>query len=150
MRKFLIGAAIALPLSLVIVPASALPGAKHGAAIGEALSSDIDRSEARRPWRRQRLGPLARLQAARLEPRTQGRLARHGLPSGTLEEGLVLRHALRTQNRHAAMRMPVSIERRRDASAINLKNISQTTASAMITATVLITSTLRTDGPGSA
>lgn len=41
MRKLLIGAAIALPLSLVIVPASALPGAKHGAAIGESLSSDI-------------------------------------------------------------------------------------------------------------
>jgi hypothetical protein len=41
MRKLLIGAAIALPLSLVIVPASALPGANHGAAVGEALSSDI-------------------------------------------------------------------------------------------------------------
>ncbi len=56
MRKLLIGAAIALPLSLVIVPASALPGAKHGAAIGEALSSDSHRSEARRPWRRQGWG----------------------------------------------------------------------------------------------
>jgi hypothetical protein len=41
MRKFLIGAAIALPLSLIIVPASALPGAKHGALIGEQFSTDI-------------------------------------------------------------------------------------------------------------
>ena len=41
MRKFLIGAAIALPLSLIIVPASALPGTTHGAVLGEQLSSDI-------------------------------------------------------------------------------------------------------------
>jgi hypothetical protein len=41
MRKLLIGAAIALPLSFAIVPASALPGAKHGVTMGEALSSDL-------------------------------------------------------------------------------------------------------------
>jgi hypothetical protein len=41
MRKFLIGAAIALPLSFMIAPASALPAAKQGAAIGQYLSSDL-------------------------------------------------------------------------------------------------------------
>ena len=41
MRKLLIGAAIALPLSLIILPASALPGAKHDTAIGQALSTDL-------------------------------------------------------------------------------------------------------------
>ena len=41
MRKLLIGAAIALPLSLIIVPASALPGAKHDTAINQALSTDL-------------------------------------------------------------------------------------------------------------
>ena len=48
MRKFLIGAAIALPLSLIIVPASALPGATHGAVLGEQLSSDI--VQVKRRW----------------------------------------------------------------------------------------------------
>ena len=41
MRKFLIGAVIALPLSFIIVPASALPGTTHSAVLGERLSSDI-------------------------------------------------------------------------------------------------------------
>jgi hypothetical protein len=41
MRRLLIGAAIALPLSFIVVPASALPGAKHGTAISEALASDL-------------------------------------------------------------------------------------------------------------
>jgi hypothetical protein len=41
MRKFLIGAALALPLAFAIVPASALPGAQHGTTIGDALSSDM-------------------------------------------------------------------------------------------------------------
>jgi hypothetical protein len=41
MKKLLIGAALALPLSLVIAPASALPGAMHGVLIGEQLSSEI-------------------------------------------------------------------------------------------------------------
>jgi hypothetical protein len=41
MRKLLIGAAIALPFFLVVVPASALPGAQHGAVIGQSLSSDV-------------------------------------------------------------------------------------------------------------
>lgn len=40
MRKFLIGVAIALPLSFIIAPVSALPGTTHGAVLGE-LSSDI-------------------------------------------------------------------------------------------------------------
>lgn len=41
MRKLLIGAAMVLPLSFIVVPASALPGSKHGAVIGESLSSDV-------------------------------------------------------------------------------------------------------------
>jgi hypothetical protein len=41
MKTLLIGAALALPLAFVILPASALPAAKHGAAIGEQLSSDL-------------------------------------------------------------------------------------------------------------
>ena len=41
MRKFLIGAAVALPLTLAIAPVSALPGTQHGAVIGGSLSSDI-------------------------------------------------------------------------------------------------------------
>jgi hypothetical protein len=41
MRKLLIGAAIALPLSFVVVPASALPGVRHGTVIGEALSAGL-------------------------------------------------------------------------------------------------------------
>ena len=41
MRKFLIGAAIALPLSFIIVPASALPGAKHDTAVNQALTTDL-------------------------------------------------------------------------------------------------------------
>jgi hypothetical protein len=41
MKKLLIGAALVLPLSFVIVPASALPGARHGAVIGQSLSSDL-------------------------------------------------------------------------------------------------------------
>ena len=41
MREFLIGAAIALPLTFIVVPASALPGARHDTVIGEALSSDL-------------------------------------------------------------------------------------------------------------
>jgi hypothetical protein len=41
MKKLLIGAALALPLSFVILPASALPAARHGAVIGEQLSPDL-------------------------------------------------------------------------------------------------------------
>lgn len=41
MRKIFISAAIALPLSLVTVPASALPAAGHGAVVGESLPSDL-------------------------------------------------------------------------------------------------------------
>lgn len=41
MRKFLIGAAIALPLTLIIAPATALPSAKHFTLFGERLSSSI-------------------------------------------------------------------------------------------------------------
>jgi hypothetical protein len=41
MRKFLIGAALALTLSFIVAPASALPGAQHGAAIATSLPSDI-------------------------------------------------------------------------------------------------------------
>ena len=41
MRKLLIGAALALPLACVIAPASALPGANHGAFLSDRLSSDI-------------------------------------------------------------------------------------------------------------
>ncbi|MDQ8728571.1 hypothetical protein [Bradyrhizobium sp. LHD-71] len=41
MRNLVLGAAIALPLSFVIVPASAFPVAKHGAVIGQSVSGDI-------------------------------------------------------------------------------------------------------------
>lgn len=52
MKKLLIGAALALPFTLVIVPASALPFANHGPVISEQLSSDILEVKGGRGWGR--------------------------------------------------------------------------------------------------